>query len=261
MKNRWVSLDNPMASWVADLSTRRHNAESLLSWLRSILTAGDECAVYSVDEAPTAGFRRAIDGSLTDYIERQFNASMSIDLFQFARSGMRPVNGSRFKVSARMAYVDADGRIAESDIDDLGMLLRNLRPADVASAGSRMSRCPPIEITGPKIDFGAPERSIWTPKPDQVKVRFNIYSDIWFPWVRGLLEDKFDVNSWHDNRSLTQFHSPRLNRFLESAAEATRACGGTWELDEEDSRVMAWMLTDTGIRLDVEPPGVMTYKE
>jgi hypothetical protein len=256
MRNYWVTRDEPLATWVADLTARRHDPEALIRWLGAVLGAGEECRVYTVHEAPSADYRREEAGPFADLLDPLFRSTGAIDLFQFSNWRPASAEGPRFRVTARMAYFDQEGRITEEDVEDLGLLLRRLRPADVDTAAGLMARCHPLEVEGPRIDFIDPERSVWALKVDRVRIRFRLFSDIWFPWVLGFLEENFDLGTAHDNRPLAERHTTRLNRFLSEAAGITQQVGGNWGLDEEDShRGLLPTLEATGIRLDVGPPG------
>jgi hypothetical protein len=255
MENLWVTKDEPFAMWVADLSAIRHEALSLLAWLLEVAKWGEEFEIYNVQEAPLAGYRRDRDGQLGNYLEHQFASTRRLDLFQFARSGMQDFRGCRFRTIARMAYFDQHGQVTESEVDDLGTLLRKQRPSDVEASAGLMSRCPPLEITGPKIAFEQPQESIWMLKENEVLVRFCIFSDIWLPWVGGFLADGFDPFKLCDNRMLAQLNTSRLNRFLATVRDTTRKCGGSWYLDQESIHGnLRFMLDDTGVFLDVAQP-------
>jgi len=255
MKNRWVTYDDPIAGWVADLSSLRNNAPALMEWFQKVLEAGEMQEVFKVRQAPLAKYSWAKDGPLSQFLKRGFDESRVVDLFHFSTSQFRMIDNSRFQVFARMAYVDADEQLVESDVDDLGMLLRSLRPVEYQESPGLFDRCVPLLITGPKIDFNDPQHSIWPGRRDEILVRFRIFSDIWFPWVSGYLEEVFDVDKMYDTRLLAERHTPRLNRFLSSVSTTTKAMGGTWQLDEDDSRtILQFMVSTEGIRLDVEPP-------
>ncbi|GLZ28854.1 hypothetical protein Lesp02_10440 [Lentzea sp. NBRC 105346] len=126
----------------------------------------------------------------------------------------------------RMAFYDATGRIVEQEIDNLGALLRELRPEDARHDDILMKDRPPLEISAGK---------------DQV--RFHVYSDIWFPHVTGVLDGFTDFPPTHDN-PLAKYHTPRLNAFLEEAKAITK---GAWYLDEEIYYIRKELVTDTRI--------------
>src|SRR5262249_53060529 len=160
MTNRWITKDEPLVTWVADLSSRRDQPELLWSWLRGVLEAGEQQQIYSVQESPTVHYRSERDGPFTSFLERRFQQSDDVDLFHFAGSRMRRIGSSRFRTVARVAYYTADGRLIEDDIDDLGALLRRLRPHDLQFAPAFMKHCEPLVIGGPIVNVARPTRSV-----------------------------------------------------------------------------------------------------
>ncbi|MDQ1728833.1 MAG: hypothetical protein QOD33_958 [Pyrinomonadaceae bacterium] len=257
MRNLWVTRDDPIAGWVADLTPLQPEPQVLLDWLQKVLAEGERCEVFKVRAAPLADYVWAKDGPLASYLRQSFADTGVVDLFHFSTSQLKVMGDSQFQALARMAYFDAEGRLAEADVADLGLLLRSVRPADFEVNWGLFHRCFPLLITGPKVALGNLQPAIAADKPEAIRVRFRIFSDIWFPWVLGFLEDSFDVNRMYDNRLLSERHTPRLNRFLSFVSDLTKALGGTWQLDQEESNtVSAFMLADEGIRFDVEPPAV-----
>lgn len=220
MDNQWVTRGDDFAEWVADLTPAAADPPALLAWLRTLLAAGEEQQVYRLLESPLAGYRRERDGEL--------------DLGHFASSGVRPVDGVRLRVSARLAHHGPDGRVVEGEVENLGALLRSLHPAEAAVSGFLALDCPPLDLSGPLLDLAHPERSRWRSLAGTVLVRLAVRSDIWFPAVDGLLvggEDDRRV----DNSALAARHTPRLNAFLAQVHAATEAVGGRWEVDDEIS--------------------------
>ena len=262
-KNAWTSGDEPLATWVAELSPARSDPSQLAGWLDTVLRAGEAQQVYSVREAPLVGFPDANhEAAFPAFLERRGRETAVVDLFQFASSGMRTVNHARFRTVARMAYFDAKGAVVEAEVDDVGALLARLRPETVETAPGLVKRAPPIWASGPKIDFRDPSQSVWDLKPERVRVRFSILSEIWLPFVRGFLEPEFADDLRYDNRPLAQQHTPRFNAFLDSARTATGALGGAWSLDPEGGNPgIAYMVSAAGINLGAAPPRGVSVRE
>ena len=256
MDNLWITYGEQLVEWTADLSPAADEPARLLGWIRHVLAAGEQNQVYEVREAPLAGFRSDRDGALTGCLDRRYAADGVVDLGHFASSGMRVVNGAVLRAVGRLAYAGDRGDVVEGEVDDLGALLRSLRPGDVATAGGLMVDCPPIDLTGPLLDVARPERSIWRGRPGVVSVRFTIRTDIWFPWVIGFLAPPVDMTRRHDNRPLASRHTPRLNAFLASVRAATLDLGGRWELDPEIRFGLPGMISEQGVHLDVAAPPV-----
>lgn len=254
MRNHWVSGKEPLAVWAAYLSNIRHDPKSLLNWLHAVLSAGEEFAIYTVKKNLSIEYQRDRDGLLFDHLDKTFEVKGVVNLFHFTY-------GHNCRPFARIEYFDQQEQLREGDIDDLGLLLRKLRSADFETAGALMSSCSPLYIWGPLIDFRVPKNSDWNYLSENIKVEFSICSDIWFPWVRGFLEDIYDPNRMYDNRMLAERHTPRLNRFLRLVEEATLLHGGKWELDQEQSpRELRFMLGNQGICLDVESSRCTYYE-
>lgn len=209
MTNAWVVNDDPFVRWIADLSTVHDQPQRLLGWRRAVLEAGEEQAVYRVVEGEPLAFAAGEAG--------------------------RP------RAVGRVAFFDREGIVTEAEVDDLGELLRNLRPEDVESGGFLMKH-------GPPVDLRMYERRV------VLEVAFALCSDIWLPWALGLLEDDYG-EGLYDNRPLAERHTPRLNAFLAAARAATEAAGGRWHLERDDTRpdVLAQVGAE-GVRLDVERP-------
>jgi hypothetical protein len=61
-----------------------------------------------------------------------------------------------------------------------------------------------------------------------------------------------------DNRALAMSHTPRLNAFLRDVARCTKALGGTWEVDhEETGKAARQWIDEDGIRLDAPMPAAI----
>lgn len=261
MRNLWASYKDPIAIWTADISPIRNDLARVTQFLRQALEAGEENAVYTVQEAPLANYQRERDGPLAEFLEARFRATEELDLFHFASSRMLRLENGEFRVSARIAYYDLAGHLVEGEIEDFGLLLQSLRPADVGVSAGLMSHSQPVDIRGSRVDFRDSTRSTGTIRPNRLWLDFRIASDIWLPWVDGILEERYDPDRPYDNRPLAERHTPRLNRFLATVREATLAVGGTWTLDiDEVRRDRLRIIHDEGIRLDVLPPnGFMEY--
>jgi hypothetical protein len=246
MENLWITNGDELVEWVADLSVAAADPHRLLAWLRRVLTAGERYEVYSVREAPLAGFH---SGSLFALLEQRFEHEGVVDVGHFASSGTRRIDGRTLRSAARMAYVDQHGDVVEDGVENLGALLRSLRPDDVPVSAGLMVDCPPLDVAGSLIDFAHPERSFWRGPAGRVRVRFSLRTDIWFPMVIGFLADTTDVTPTHDNRPLAERHTPRLNAFLTEVRAATLDLGGRWDLDEEIRFTRQDMISTAGVVL------------
>ncbi|MCS6939328.1 MAG: hypothetical protein NZM94_08660, partial [Roseiflexus sp.] len=91
----------------------------------------------------------------------------------------------------------------------------------------------------------------------RIEVAFELYSDIWCPWVDGMIDEAYDSDKRFDNRALARVHTPRLNRVLAVARAATERLGGRWFLDRDPDnlrRDRAFMLSDAGVLVEADLP-------
>ena len=106
--------------------------------------------------------------------------------------------------------------IAEGEVTDLGALLRTLRPDVDPALGHYMASEPPVVIfRGARA------------------IRIELATDIWFPFVAGLLEAASP--RMYDNAELAARHTPRLNAFLRDVRAAAERAGGTWALADPEN--------------------------
>jgi hypothetical protein len=251
MGNMWVSGKNPIAVWVADLSQPSVDVSLLLQWMTCCLEAGEKCEVLKVLEAPLLNYRKNRDGALMTVIENHYLTTGQLDLFWFTDSGVRELNGGRYRGAAKMAYYDTEGQVRESDVDDLGQLLRDLGTPEEPDGFLFMKRYPPLDPLGVRINYRHPKQSEGVFRWGHPRVTFSIYSDIWLPWVNGMLSGNYDVNKRFDNRELARVHTPRLNAFLGTVRDKTIELGGSWLLDEDDTLSnVKYMVCADGIGVD-----------
>ena len=240
-RNAWIAAGDPQITWRADLTPAADRPDALADWLRQILRAGRAQGVYTVHDAPGADYVRERDGELEDVLTERWSSGGPLDLFAFARTGTRSVDGRRLRVGANLSYVAPNGTIVDEEVDDVGALLARLRPADVPAAGSLITPTPPLDAIGVLLAHGG--------TPGIVQVTLSTFTDIWLPWVPGFMEDDYDPGCPFDNRPLAVRHTPRLNRFLAEARDGTRAIGGNWSVQSAFTCVPAASLDQDGLIL------------
>jgi hypothetical protein len=251
-QNHWISDKNPLATWLADLTAVRSRADVLQAWLLAVVDAAESADVYTLRSSSHLDYDRARDGALSPRLRQLAAARGILHLFDFRDEPATPGTAWRFRVTGRMAYYDGGGTLIEKDEEDLGRLLGALRPDKREESSIYMKPRAPLEITGSHMDLASPAEA----RRASLPVRFEIHSDIWFPWLQGSL-DGSDMTFPHDNRELANRHSPRLNQLLAAAREATLQAGGTWGLDPDNCDGHSWfMFHDSGVALDAsQPPG------
>ncbi|MDW8214022.1 MAG: hypothetical protein RMJ55_10725 [Roseiflexaceae bacterium] len=228
MPNRWVMDNDGMVRWVADLSPALSRPAALLDWFATVLEAAETEEIWQVREAASLGYAFAEHGPLAPFLARQYAQTGVIDLGDFTYFGPN-------RYLTRLAYFDDQDQVVEALVDDLGRLMLQLHPpeAEKEFLGLCYPGLPALEIRGPLLDTRRPARSCNTLRGTEIRVYFQLYSDIWFPWVPGMIDEAYDLNKRFDNRALARVHTPRLNRVLAVARAATERLGGRWFLDRD----------------------------
>ena len=252
MKNLWsVSDDCDYARWRADLTGARHYPQAVLSWMVSVVEAGEKCKVLTVLQAPRSGFQRDRDGALGPFLKRRFEESGRVDLFYFMFDWSLPYQGEVFQSTAWINFFDSGGGLAEAEVvGDLSRLLRQLRP-EYGDWHSLCRRGLPLRIMEPAGPYDHPQFK-------GVNVQFILQTDIWFPWLHRAREimERADFSKPilpACRNLLALHHTPRLNSFLAAVRDETTRVGGNWELYKDICSDL-FMLDDNGIRLDGELP-------
>jgi hypothetical protein len=234
MRNAWIQTEYEHASWWADINDVVGDPERMLTLLEAMIVAGNdhEVAITSADAARDA--------------RERWVRERVIDL-EFARRG---------NVRATMAWYDADDRIVEGPIADLGAQLATnfSEDADVPK-GFMQKGYPPVKSLAGAHRYGGDPPALLR-KLTRETIGFELHSDIWFPFVWGDAHPKSDGKRWFDNRALAERHTPRLNRFLAEVKAAVIDIGGQW-LEPEVSKPFVPWVGSHGIRLDGPVPELM----
>lgn len=138
--------------------------------------------------------------------------------------------------------------MVEADIQDIGALLKQLRPDDKEEHRHYMWHQLPLAVNGYRvvpdtIDVG----NKWGVSPT---LTIKTYSDIWFPFLADPIVWS-RVDELFDNRELANCHTPRLNQFLGETYQLAKKYGADWEIDTAYIHdKYKPMITETSIRLD-----------
>jgi hypothetical protein len=235
MRNAWIQTEYEHASWWADIDDVVGDPERMMALLEAMIGAGNEHEVAFAD----ADLER--DAWL------QWERERVIDL-EFAGPG---------KVRAMMAWYDADDRVVEGEVEDVGVLLRGLFPPDAdVSMGFMQRGYPPVKSLAGTHRYGGDPPAVLRKSASRETIGFELHSDIWFPFVRGAAHSRWDGKRWFDNRALAERHTPRLNRFLAEFKAAIIDVGGRW-LEPEVAKTFVPWVGSHGIRLDGPVPELM----
>lgn len=259
MKNLWIQTEHPFATWVADMDALRDEPAKLLELVKCVLGFGEKHKVFQVVEAPTLQFRLAPGQDLSGKLDALYRDQQLVDLFSFTGAAMAPRAPGSSTARATLSWFDESDQQVEGECEDLGSLLENLEPVEDSIPRGFRKHYPPVRITGPKlVCAGDPPKIQNLPSGRPVAVRVAIHSDIWFPWVFGSAHPLCDHQRMFDNRALALQHTPRLNAFLQDVARCTKALGGSWQVDvEETGNAARQWVDEDGIRLDAAPPAAV----
>jgi hypothetical protein len=262
-RNTWNVAKDVLVGWCADVSALQQAPDVLMRWLASVIELGELCEVFTVLEAPLVSYRRdrpdakslvveqvyqrEQDGPIIPILESHYRQRDILDVLHFANQGVMPIDGIRYRYrnQARLAYFNADGGIEVEMVEDIGKLMNELGHSEL------FRRSSPLEARGTLIDFRHPENSLrWVGMSDQVCVRFQLFTDIWFPWVSGVMDPAYQRDHMFRN-PLAQYHTPRSNQFIRGVRESTERIGGTSSVETD---VMGFASPD-GIDLNTLIPG------
>lgn len=259
MRNLFIQVEQPFATWVADLAAVVASPERVLDVVVAVLEAGERHEVFVPVAAPLIGYERARDGDLGAWLRERFAETLTVDAFAFTGAAMLPDHPSSSHVTAKLAMYDASDHRVERVVANVGVPLRESEPVP-GSLGEGFSRpFPPVRITGPKLAYTrARDGYALTSPARSTAIRIALHSDIWFPFVFGSAHPLADHQRMFDNRALASRHTPRLNAFLQEVAQAVRAAGGAFAVDEDETggNARTW-LDEQGIHLDAPAPGLM----
>jgi hypothetical protein len=303
-KNYWVSYyDYSFVGWYAKFPDKYVEPRDYLDFLKEVLAAAEQEEVLSVVKTSLSSTYHEYypekywqyqfqQGGQTynQYLEEAFVSTGRIIAFE-----QLPLSSNSWPYgSTRLSYYETDGQIVEAEIEDIGALLLRLRPnefPDDFSEGERYSHEDAqntYKAHGSAIYFSGQKGSsvikwtqleAWKEIPEEIRdpeeepvanaayFGINLYTDIWFPWVRGLMEwtttGKYPGKlKYFDNRELAFRHTPQLNRFLQSVKQSIEARGGHLISDCSDFyHSYGAMCSEDGILLDVELADVVAHLE
>jgi hypothetical protein len=278
--NYWTIQEKyEIASWEASFPKGNMTSPwEVLPFVQKVLEAAEREEVYRVKRVPSHSERlglkldleyRAYPGGpdYGQYLEQILNETDQLLFFRQLSSSPGYLPEYRIIAPARLSYYDLDRELIDEEVEDVGELLRRVRPLEYdlpndwqemteeqlfyarKSINSYKKESSAIFFSG---DLISKDRF-----PDNSTYLFiNLYTDIWFPEVGGFLEDQdelYENRVFYDNRELALRHTPRLNRFLISVRDLTLEFGGTWSVDRDPESEERYdrMHDENGINLDI----------
>jgi hypothetical protein len=274
-----------------------------LDFLKEVLAAAEREEVFRITWASLASdYRKNFreqdweyqlqPGGLTyaEYMERVF---VETGKLIFQGQLISCPNYQDYHAITRLSYYETNGQFAEAEIEDIGALLLRLRPNEFPDDFPEEERyyreesLNSYKAHGSAVYFSGQQgssltnwtlRKAWEGIPEESRdpeaepvaheayLGINLYTDIWFPWVMGMMEWTTGKQpgklQFFDNRELAFRHTPRLNRFLQSVKQLIEARGGCLTSDCSDFYAYyGAMCSEDGILLDVELAEVVAHLE
>jgi hypothetical protein len=282
-RNRWIVSEEDKYAKFAHWTAKFSQGQMIDPWeqwefWKKVLQAGEEEGVFRVEKIwddPPLYDKAASGQSYADYVEQTLRQTGELVFFQ------QLSNHYSLDAPARICYYDLEGKVVEaeprrSELGGLGGLLSQFRPDVVQDWKScYLSRNHnPLELRGQKAwerkreDFlSYTDEEFEQRRFRQAYLDIEIYTDIWFPWISGYMEDEdrgwktgfvdgktviYQEGEWYDNRELAMCHTPRLNRFIQRVKQLTLDYGGEWSIDRADAKG-SWdsHWNEDGIVLDI----------
>ncbi len=235
MKNYWVATKDAFIGWYITFPPISViGVDGLLRFAGRVLDVGAAEGVYRLLETRSPDpFQADSRTSYLDHVVTVMDRTGILPLFSDGGGAAHAEDGV-LRAPSRICYYDASGRVVEGDVENLGLLLKQLRPDKLDWGTIYMSQVPPVTIDGlTNIDIRMQRAD------DPIYFSIGLYSDIWFPRLMGLMDNVHagsapptSLADLCDNRALALGHTPRLNRFLEVVHGIVEELGGEWEMAE-----------------------------
>jgi hypothetical protein len=240
-RNHWFTFPGDfIVRWGAYLPPPRGTIDKLVQFGVRIADAGKRHAVYRVVRLPG---RFPYDAD-----QQPFESHLREVAQQYGRVPLFPGEANPHPTGlwtpARIAFYRGDV-IVEEEVGNVGALLRDLRPEQIETRVAVMRSASPVAVIGSHVRID---------ETREVLVEVRLETDIWFPWVLGMVDDypqEGQKPERYDNRALAERHTPRLNAFLAELRQLAADLGGRWEPLEVDGLSVKYapMWDATGIHL------------
>lgn len=246
MLNRWIAGKNSIVEWLIELPALSSQAglNQSLEFAKGLILAGEREHVFRLIQTKQPNPFKANSGmSYVDYLRKIATETGILPLFNNGLYTDRWLE-DELQAPGSVCYYSQDGKAVEAEVNNLGELLKQLRPQDQEEYLSYMWPVPPITVRG----------SVFKIQSDvEPWLLISLFTDIWFPKVIGLMEEERpypDPKSLFDNSELANCHTPRLNRFLGEVRRLVLELGGTWKLEQAPTYTAYHsMVSEAGILL------------
>ncbi len=178
--NHWMTyMREVLAEWYVEVPAPAANIDTLLRLAERIVAAGEQERVFRLLRAPTQPpFLAASGVTYGSHLARLVEQTSALCLF----APHAPPGREGWLAPAQLAFFAPDGSVAESEIDDLGALLRRLRPESMEYASSFMI-LPRFRRQFPWLNIVPHRRSLLHPSPFSGETGRRAGSSVTAKWI------------------------------------------------------------------------------
>jgi len=229
MTNYWTCrMDPPLAQWECcfDNTNRVVTLVQLIEFSRRLTDSGTKLGICNIIETPGPfAFKQSSKHKYSDHLLHVAETTGNVPFFDLG-NGTAKTPAGVLRTPGRICYYDENNILIERPVENIGLLLRQLRAHDVDWGEGFMMQVAPVSISGQTLKLENDQLP-----PQKICIYISLYTDIWFTKVLGFLEDGFNIRGnvkWFNNTALASRHTPRLNEFISSIRKDTIELGGTW---------------------------------
>jgi hypothetical protein len=242
MDNFWVaSYQQPFALWHVTIPFDIDNG---LQFAKEYEQLAEKTQIAQITFADgTQTFKQATGLSYADYLAECIDKE---NVFPFM---IRSAHKQRGWYTSHIQYYRDNGLI-QADVYNLGEILTNLIPDATHQQQYRHMRpVPPIRLLGHGYELKKKQ------KAKDLHFSILVDSDIWFPYVVNWMDVGKNDRKWENNLELAQYHTPRLNQFINGIRKLTLRFRGSI-FCEKDGMLFYYrkIVGNKGINLNVPPP-------
>jgi hypothetical protein len=250
MDNNWVTFQSANAQWhiVFPKDAVKANPSILFHFAKQLCLMSAVYAIAQLEKIhnPIASWNHLEKTSYSEHLQEAYEKTGRIPFFYHKVSDETPLEDRRCILRSRICFHTAHG-IQEESIDNLGELLRKIRPNLITKT---MVDYAPVNLVG---NFVIPEKLSLEEKWQSVFLNIQLHSNIWLPYVLAYVEEDGKPKSGLiSNDALANCHSRRFNNWLKAVKSLAIDCGASWVFNKEGFAKVK-MITEEGINLNYQP--------
>jgi len=244
-------MDPPLAQWECcfDNTNSFVTLAQLIEFSRRLTYAGTKLNVYNILETPGPfAFKQNLKHNYPDHLLHVAKTTGNVPFFDLGNGAAKTPAGV-LRTPGHVCYYNENNVLIERPVENLGLLLKQLRAHDIDWGEGFMMQVAPVSVLGQTLKLKNDQLP-----PQKICIYISLYTDIWFTKVLGFLEDSFNIRGdvkWFNNSELASCHTPRLNEFIASVRKDTIELGGIWRHvpAEGSATLYSDMINESGVIL------------